>query len=243
MPLLTGPGGEALWRACAGPSASADAAQAVSIPPISPRLLRRIEAEFPDDLARVLDRLSSLDPIIREATTPQWSVEAIDQFAERVRAAAIRDAQGRLGRLGAASDLDWRDLLTAGGLGCGDFAEVMDDWLGAPAARPDGRSSPLVRGELVEADGRRWLVCRRRLDLRVVRRLLQRPEVTVMIGWDGGRRPRRVPDPERGAVWEAVRSAYTGPAGPADGFDRAGYLGHEFTDAAGATMLYLELRA
>jgi hypothetical protein len=255
MPLLTGPSGEALWRACVGPSASADAAQAhvatVSVPPISPRLLQRIQAEFPHDAARVLDRLSSLDPILREEATPpwsvpQWSVEAIGLFAERIRVAAIRLAQGRLGRLDAAIDLarqDWRDLLVAAGLAHCDWAEVMDDWLGVPAARPDGGSPPLVRGEIVETDGHRWLVRRRRLDLRVVRRLLVRPEVTVMIGGDRGRRLRRVPDPERGAVWEAVRSAYTGPAGPADSFDRAGYLGHEFTDAAGATMLYLELRA
>jgi hypothetical protein len=254
MPLLTGPSGEALWRACAGPSASADAegpAQAhvgtASVPPISPRLLQRIQAEFPHHAARVVGRLYSLDPILRWEPTPPWSVEAMSLFAERIRAAAIRVAEGRLDRLDAAIDLagrDWRDLLIAAGLAHGDWADVMDAWLGVPAAaRPDGGSPPLVRGEIIEADGHHWLVRRRRLDLRVVRRLLQRPEVTVMIGGDRGRCLRRVPDPERGAVWEAVRRAYTGPAGSADSFDRAGYLGHEFTDAAGATMLYLELRA
>jgi hypothetical protein len=162
---------------------------------------------------------------------------------ERVMAAVVKLAAGRLDQLDQAlrlARLDWRDLLVAADLAHEGWAARLSAWLGAQT--PADAASPGSRGELVEPDGRRWLVRRRRLDLRLVKRLLHRAEVAVVLGEAGGSRPRRVAASERIALWEEVRRAYAGPGGSDQTVDGPDYLGYEFTGDDGAVLLYLEQR-
>ena len=155
----------------------------------------------------------------------------------------IRVAAGRLDRLDRAMDLartDWRDLLVAADLADAAWPARLSAWLDEP--QPRDTASPGASGELTEADGHRWLVRRRRIDLRVVKRLLRRADVVVVLGEAGGFRPRRVPYPERASVWQVVGRAYAGPDGPHQAVSGTDYTGHEFTDTEGTIMLYLEER-
>jgi hypothetical protein len=95
---------------------------------------------------------------------------------------------------------------------------------------------------LVDADGHQWRVRHGRIDLRIVKRLIRRPDVVVMLGESGGFRLRAVPADERGRLWEAVRLAYAGPGGRPPVTSDVDYLGYEFTRDGGAVMLYLERR-
>lgn len=201
------------------------------MPEISARLARRVEIDFPHHAALVAERLHSLDGLIKDSAQGQ----------ERILAAVVRLAGGRLDRLSQAIELarsDWRDLLVAAGLADETWPARLSAWLDPPPAG-DGRS-PSAVGELVEPDGRRWRIRRRRLDLRVVKRLMHRGDVVVMLGESGGLRPRRVPKGERAAVWETVRRSYAGPGGPNPSIGAREYMGHEFGDDSGGVMVYLE---
>jgi hypothetical protein len=70
--------------------------------------------------------------------------------------------------------------------------------------------SPGGTGQLTDPDGRQWTVTRRRLDVRVVRRLLRRADIPVLLGEGGGFRLRWVASSERPATWEQVRNCYAG---------------------------------
>lgn len=204
------------------------------VPEISRRLLLRIEADFPHHTDTVIDRLHSLDGV----------VAASRQDDERMFAAVLRLAGGRLDRLDHAVALacsDWRDLLAAAGLAAADWPVVLAEWLG-PGSAPGSAPGPVATGELVEADGHRWRLRRRRLDLRLVKRLLHRPEVVVLLCEPEAGSPRRVPVQERGQLWDQAQRAYAGPGACGHPVDGPEYLGHEFTDGDGQTLLYLEAR-
>jgi hypothetical protein len=68
-----------------------------------------------------------------EALRELAGTETGNQDAERVHAAVVLAAGGSLGqlkRLVALSHVDWRDVLVAGGLGNGDWPEVLARELG-----------------------------------------------------------------------------------------------------------------
>jgi hypothetical protein len=200
------------------------------MPQISARLARRIEIDFPHHADLVAERLHSLDGLLKDSP----------QSHERILAAVVRLAAGRLDRLSEAIELacsDWRDLLVAANLADETWPARLSAWLDPPP--PTDARGPVVIGELVEPDGRRWRVRRRRIDLRVVKRLIRRRDVVVMRGASGGLQPRRIPDHERAAVWETVRRSYAGPGGPDPRVGATEYMGHEFGDDD-RVMLYLE---
>lgn len=200
---------------------------------VSPRLLLRIKADFPHHHDVVVDRIQELGVLLDDS----------QQSHERILAAVVRLAVGRLDRLDWALELagtDWRDLLVAAGLADADWPARLSAWLGPPA--PTETASPGTRGELVEPDGRRWLVRRRRIDLRLARRLIHRADVVVVLGESGGFQPRRISATERTQLWQRVRHAYTGGGGTGPSVDGRDYVGYEFTNDSGALMLYLEER-
>ncbi|MCW3817771.1 hypothetical protein ONA91_25300 [Micromonospora sp. DR5-3] len=102
------------------------------MPDISPRLRRRINADFPQHTNVVVDRLHSLDQLVTDS----------HQDAERMFAAVVRLAQGRLDKLDRASRLareDWRDLLVGADFGNEDWPDRLAAWLDASA--PTGGSA------------------------------------------------------------------------------------------------------
>jgi hypothetical protein len=210
-----------------------EACDTAPVPEISPRLLQRIETEFPHHVDVVREHLHALGPLVDHSR----------QDPERMYGAVVRVAEGRLDGLERALDLarsDWRDLLMAADLGEADWPGRLSGWL--DPAKPTATAGPATQGELVEADGRRWVVRRRRIDPRLVKRLIRRTDVVVILGESGGSRPRRLVDAERTAIWEKVRGAYAGRASPGPSVDGSDYQGYEFVDDDGAVMLYLEER-
>jgi hypothetical protein len=203
------------------------------MPEISPRLATRIWADFPHHADIVLERLDGLDGLVTDSL----------QGRERMLAAVVRLAGGRLDRLDRALELarrDWRDLLVAADLADHAWPSRLDAWLG-PAPTTE-TASPAALGELVEADGHRWLVQRRRIDLRVVKRLIRRSDVVVVLGGSGEFRHRRIAPSERTSIWETVRRAYAGPGGVKRTVDGPDYMAYQFVDDGGTVMLYLEER-
>jgi hypothetical protein len=197
---------------------------------LSARLARRIEVDFPRHADLVTDRLHRLDGLIQGSA----------QSRERILAAVVRIAGGRLDRLSQAIELahtDWRDLLVAADLADEAWRARLSAWLDPPP--PADTRSPGAIGELVEPDGRHWRIRRRRIDLRVVKRLIRRTDVIVVLK-SGGGQPRRIADKERAALWETIRRSYAGPGGPIPCIGIKEYMGHEFGDDDGKVMLYLE---
>ncbi|MEH0846180.1 hypothetical protein V6U81_27755 [Micromonospora sp. CPCC 205711] len=106
---------------------------------ISPRLRRRINADFPQHADVVIDRLHSLDQLVADSR----------QDPERIFAAIVRLAHGRLDKLDRASRLareDWRDLLVGADFGNEDWRARLAAWLDVPAPADDnarrGRRTP-----------------------------------------------------------------------------------------------------
>jgi hypothetical protein len=161
----------------------------------------------------------------------------------RMLAAVVRCAAGRLDRLDRAladARLDWRDLLVAADLADHAWRTRLSAWLD-PAGPPLAAPSPGASGQLLDPDGRHWQVRRRHLDLRIVKRLIRRPNVVVMLGESGGFRLRTVAAHERGQLWEVVRHAYAGPGGRQPVTSGIDSMGYEFM-RDDAVMLYLEQR-
>lgn len=109
------------------------------MPDISPRLRRRIDTDFPHHADVVVGRLHSLDQLVADSR----------QNPERMFAAVVRLAQGRLDKLDDASRLareDWRDLLVGADFGNEDWPARLSDWLSAPGPTGDsarrGRRTP-----------------------------------------------------------------------------------------------------
>ncbi|WP_141561857.1 MULTISPECIES: hypothetical protein [Micromonospora] len=100
------------------------------MPDISPRLRRRIDSDFPRHADVVVARLHSLDRLITDSR----------QDPERMFAAVVRLAHGRLDKLDHASRLardDWRDLLVGADFGDEDWPARLATWLNAPASTDD----------------------------------------------------------------------------------------------------------
>jgi hypothetical protein len=73
----------------------------------------------------VVDRLHGLDPLVKDS----------GQAAERMFAAVVRLAHGRLDKLDEALRLarvDWRDLLVAADFGNEDWPARLAAWLDTP---------------------------------------------------------------------------------------------------------------
>ncbi|MDI2129625.1 hypothetical protein [Yinghuangia seranimata] len=98
---------------------------------------------------------------------------------------------------------------------------------------PDKLPDPVT---LVDDEGTHWLLHRRRLDIRAVKRLIKDVATPVVWGTEGGIDPRATGTSERTGMWELVKDAYAGPGGGGSGR----YLAHEFRTGAGLRMLYVE---
>ncbi|MGW4651403.1 hypothetical protein [Kitasatospora sp. NPDC004289] len=90
---------------------------------------------------------------------------------------------------------------------------------------------------LVDDQGTRWVLHRKGLDLRVVRRLIRDAAVSVVWGDMGGLVPLQVADAERPEVWERIKREYFGPGGIGS-YGR--YLAHEFRAEPSRRLLYIE---
>ena len=98
--------------------------------------------------------------------------------------------------------------------------------------------SPGSGGPLVDPDGHAWTMTRRRLDLRLVRRALRNSGRLVLLGEDGGFSLRWIRPEERASLWEVLRHRYAGPGGD---FHEGDHMGHEFVDADGRQLTYIEV--
>ena len=87
---------------------------------VSERIVNRVGRDFGDRAAEALEALAL--------------AETGNQDVERVHAALVLMAEGSVERLWQAvelSQVDWRDVLMAGGLGPGDWPEVLEREFGS----------------------------------------------------------------------------------------------------------------
>ncbi|MDX3236378.1 hypothetical protein PV392_11920 [Streptomyces sp. ME03-5709C] len=101
-------------------------------------------------------------------------------------------------------------------------------------ANPDSLTDPVT---LLDEHGIHWVLHRKRLDLRVVRRLIKDSNTPVIWGDMGGIVPRLTTEGERPALWGRVKDEYKGPGGS---WPAGRYLAHEFRAEPGRRMLYVE---
>ncbi|MEU8513526.1 hypothetical protein AB0C76_18330 [Kitasatospora sp. NPDC048722] len=101
-------------------------------------------------------------------------------------------------------------------------------------ANPDSLDDPVT---LVDDQGTSWVLHRKRLALRAVRRLLKDAAAPVVWGDVGGLRPRPVAEAERSLLWTRIKDEYKGPGG-ARSVGR--YVAHEFRAEPGRRMLFIE---
>lgn len=101
-------------------------------------------------------------------------------------------------------------------------------------ANPDSLNGPVA---LLDDDGTRWLLHRKRLDLRGVRRLIRDSTTPLVWGDMGGILPRVTSEDEQPVLWDRVKRTYKGPGGA---WSTGRYLAHEFRDETGRRMLYVE---
>lgn len=90
---------------------------------------------------------------------------------------------------------------------------------------------------LLDDEGTRWVLHRKRVDLRIVRRLVKDDATSVIWGDMGGICPRPVPETERPALWGRIKNEYLGPGGACS---TGRYLAHEFRAEPRRRMLYIE---
>ncbi|MFI6586809.1 hypothetical protein [Embleya sp. NPDC050493] len=102
------------------------------------------------------------------------------------------------------------------------------------SASPGSLNDPVT---LVDEQGIRWVLHRRCLDVRVVRRLVKDRATLVIWGDMGGIGPRAVSEAERLALWGRIKGEYSGPGG-AGAMGR--YVAHEFRAEPGRRMLFVE---
>ncbi|MET9218999.1 MULTISPECIES: hypothetical protein [unclassified Streptomyces] len=102
------------------------------------------------------------------------------------------------------------------------------------SASPDSLSGPLT---LLDDEGTSWILHRKRLDLRIVRRLVKDATTLVFWGDMGGMSPRLTTAAERPLLWDRIKDEYMGPGGT---WSTGRYLAHEFRAEPGHRMLYVE---
>ncbi|WP_245791142.1 hypothetical protein [Actinacidiphila rubida] len=90
---------------------------------------------------------------------------------------------------------------------------------------------------LLDEEGTSWVLHRKRLDLRAVRRLVKDATTPVVWGAMGGIVPRTATDAERPELWARIKDHYMGPGGT---WSTGRYLAHEFRAEPGKRMLYVE---
>jgi hypothetical protein len=100
-----------------------------------------------------------------------------------------------------------------------------------------GTLSPGSGGPLVDPDGQRWTMTRRRLDLRLVRRALRSADRRVLLGENVGCDLSWVGPDERPALWARLRDKYFGPGGTEYGE----YSAYEFVNDDGDSLTYIEV--
>lgn len=89
---------------------------------------------------------------------------------------------------------------------------------------------------LVDDGGTAWVLHRKHVDLRIVRRLVMDPAVTVVWGDMGGISPRLVTG-GRVELWVLLKHAYRGPGGVGPS---GRYVADEFRAQPEGRMLYVE---
>ncbi|MEV6769248.1 hypothetical protein AB0N05_11560 [Nocardia sp. NPDC051030] len=99
---------------------------------------------------------------------------------------------------------------------------------------PDRLPRPV---SLLDDDGTTWQLQRKRIDLRIVRRLINDSAATIVLGESGGMHPRLVTDDERSTLWDKVKVGYMGPGGD---WATGRYLAHEFRAEPDRRMLFVE---
>jgi hypothetical protein len=77
-------------------------------------------------------------------------------------------------------------------------------------ANPDALHDPVT---LLDEQGTAWVLHSRRVDLRVVRRLVKDATTTVVWADMGGIRPRPTTGTARSALWDRIKNDYRGPGG------------------------------
>lgn len=90
---------------------------------------------------------------------------------------------------------------------------------------------------LVDDQGTHWVLHRRRLDLRIIRRLAKDTATPAIWGDTGGLTPRRLTETERPTLRTHLKTAYKGPGGD---WSTGRYLAREFRADRGRRMLYIE---
>ncbi|MGW4772314.1 hypothetical protein ACWEO2_30285 [Nocardia sp. NPDC004278] len=106
----------------------------------------------------------------------------------------------------------------------------MEDFL----TSPNWMEHPVL---LQDDAGSIWQLHKRRIDLRVVRRLLKDPRATVILGECGGTHPRLLAHSERSGFWSKVKNNYQGPGGD---WSTGRFLAHEFRTHDDRRMLFIE---
>ncbi|MER5935238.1 hypothetical protein [Streptomyces sp. NPDC002054] len=101
-------------------------------------------------------------------------------------------------------------------------------------ANPDSLDDPIT---LLDEQGTCWVLHRKRLDFRIVRRLVKDAGTTVVWGDMGGISPRLAAEAERLMLWTRIKDECKGPGGT---WSTARYLAHEFRAEPGRRMLYIE---
>lgn len=101
------------------------------------------------------------------------------------------------------------------------------------AANPDSLPDPVT---LLDEQGTTWVLHRRRVDLRIVRRLIKDAATSVVWADMGGIRPRPTTEAERPAIWDRIKNDYRGPGGSGS---TATCVAHEFRAESGRRMLYV----
>lgn len=101
-------------------------------------------------------------------------------------------------------------------------------------ANPDSLNGPVT---LLDDQGTHWVLHRKRVDLRIVRRLVKDTATPVVWGDMGGISPRLTTEAERPELWERIKDEYLGPGGSGA---TGRYLAHEFHAEPGRRMLYVE---
>lgn len=101
-------------------------------------------------------------------------------------------------------------------------------------ANPDSLNDPVKPRD---EQGTCWVLHRKGVDLRIVRRLLKDSATPVVWGSMGGIIPRLTRDGERPGLWDRIKDEYKGPGGTCS---TGRYLAHEFRAEPGRRMLYVE---